>query len=141
MSTLTPAAVVQIRERHEFLRQMEDRAGKDLDAQVAAEFAVSQSHVRDIVTGVARADDGGPIDKARAVRRELFRQERESLGDREARRRMNLRSRGIDPEPKAARTVTRVTVVDHRGKDTDMVAYLEPGQTLRVDNVLEGGIR
>ena len=137
---MTPELVAEIRERHLFLRELDpDRAAKDLDRQVAEEFTVSQSHLRDIVTGLVHPDAPGPIDVGRARRRELYRTERETLGDREARRRLNLRTRGIDPEPKAVRYVQRVVIVDHRGKDTEMSYTMEPGHSIRVDLVAEGG--
>ncbi|AWY05500.1 hypothetical protein PBI_MORRISSEY_58 [Gordonia phage Morrissey] len=141
---LTDAQVAELRERHQFLRDTEDHAGEHRndsvnDAQVAQEFNISVSHVRELVMGRARPDAGGPIDKARQIRHTLFLQERIDLGDTEARRRLNLRSRNIDPNPKEIRYVQRVTVLDARGRDTNLSTVLEPGQSLRVDLVAEGG--
>ncbi|ATW59122.1 hypothetical protein FDJ13_gp62 [Gordonia phage Gustav] len=145
---MTTAEVVELRERHAWLRELREdpetgksQADKDIDHQVAVEFKVSASHVRDIVMGVVHAEAGGPIDAARARRRELYRAEREALGDTEARRRMNLRVRGIDPEPKAIRWSQRAVIVGANGRDTDMAYVLEPGQSIRVELVAEGGRR
>lgn len=143
---MTTEQVIDLRERHEWLRGLREdpetgksMADKDIDASVAKEFGVSPSHVRDIVMGVVHAEAGGPIDVARARRRELYRTEREALGDTEARRRMNLRVRGIDPEPKAIRWSQRAVIVDSKGRDTGMAYVLEPGQSIRVELVAEGG--
>jgi hypothetical protein len=50
-----------------------------------------------------------------------------------------LRRRGIDPEPKAVRYVQRAVIVDSKGRDTGMAYVLEPGQSIRVELVAEGG--
>lgn len=141
---LTDTQVVELRERHLFLREVDAAEGHkssdtEHDTRVAKEFGVSVSHVRDLVMGGSRTEAEGPIDVARRERFVLFLREREALGDTEARRRLNLRSRNIDPEPKAVRYAQRVTVLDHRGKDTDMAVTLEPGQSIRVELVTEGG--
>lgn len=150
MANQYPDAVVEaIRDRHAMLRELrsadpdaEDRQTDGaIDYQVAEEFDVSRVYVARLVEGMARPEAAGPIDHRRAQESVLYAQELQGMGKAEAARRRRLRRRGIDPDPKVARPVTRVTVVDHRGKDTDMVAYLEPGQTLRVDTVLEGGLR
>lgn len=142
---LTDAQVAELRERHQFLREVDTDEGtvasSDTDAQVAQEFNISVSHVRELVMGRARPDAGGPIDKARQIRHNLFLQERIDLGDTEARRRLNLRSRNIDPNPKEIRYVQRVTVLDASGRDTNLSTVLEPGQSVRVEMVTEGGRR
>ena len=143
---LTRDQVVALRERHAHIREFrhneetgESMSDKDLDTQVAEEFGVSATHVRDIVLGTTHADVPGPRDVARAKRVDLYGTERLTLGDTEARRRMNMRLKGIDPEPKTVRFVQRVVIVDHRGKDTEMSYTLEPGHSIRVDLVAEGG--
>lgn len=143
---LTDTQVVELRERHQFLREMDadegnTRSDTEQDTQVAKEFGVSVSHVRDLVMGGSRAEAGGPIDVARRERFILFLREREALGDTEARRRLNLRSRNIDPEPKTVRWSQRAVIVDSKGRDTGMAYVLEPGQSIRVELVAEGGRR
>lgn len=145
---LTRDQVVALRERHAHIREFrhneetgESMSDKDLDTQVAEEFGVSVTHVRDIVLGTTHADVGGPRDVARAKRVDLYGTERLTLGDTEARRRMNMRLKGIDPEPKAVRFVQRVVIVNAKGRDTDLAYTLEPGQSIRVDLVAEGGRR
>lgn len=143
---LTDAQVVELRERHQFLRQTDEDEGQPRndsanDRLVANEFGVSISHVRDLVMGGSRKEAGGPIDVARRERFLLFIRERGELGDTEARRRLNLRSRNIDPNPKEIRYVQRVTVLDDLGRDTNLSTVLEPGQSVRVEMVTEGGRR
>ena len=142
---LSSDQVVEIRERHKWLRGLredfevqETMTDTDIDNKVAEEFMVSASHGRDIVMGVVHPDAGGPLDTIRSRRRELYRAEREALGDSEARRRMNLRTRGIDPEPLAVRYAQRVVILDSRGRETGLETILEPGQSIRVDMVAQG---
>ena len=143
---LTDEQVAELRERHLFLRELASdstthRSDTDHDTQVAGEFGVSVSHVRDLVLGNARPEAGGPVDVVRRDRFVMYLRDREALGDTEARRRLNLRSRNIDPDPKTVRYVQRVVIVDHRGRDTDMAYNLEPGHSIRVEMVAEGGNR
>ena len=150
MASQIPADTVEeIRERHQWLRDLRSSDMDDadrqtdgaIDTQVAKEFGVSRVYVARLVDGSARPEAPGPIDHRRAQEAVLYGQEVESLGQTEAARRRRLRRRGIDPDPKTPRLVQRVTVVGHRGIDTGMVAFLEPGQSLRVDLVTEGGVR
>lgn len=145
---LTPEQVIDLREHHEHVRAFrrneetgETMSDKDIDTKVALEFGVSVTHVRDIVLGVTHADVGGPRDVARQKRVDLYSQERTTLGETEARRRMNLRLRGVDPEPKAVRWSQRAVILDSKGRETGMAYTLEPGQSIRVELVAEGGNR
>lgn len=144
---LTPEQVREIRERHEWLRQFRDDpdAGRqtdaELDAKVAKEFGISRVYVAALVTGKSRPEVDGPLDAARVRIQELFIAEAAELGPDEANRRRSLRRRGIDPEPKAIRWSQRAVIVDSKGRDTGMAYVLEPGQSIRVELVAEGGNR
>lgn len=146
---LTPEQVREIRERHEWLRQFrklyedDPDAGRqtdaELDAKVAKEFGISRVYVAALVTGKSRPEVDGPLDAARVRIQELFIVEAAELGPDEANRRRSLRRRGIDPEPKAIRWSQRAVIVDSKGRDTEMSYTLEPGHSIRVDLVAEGG--
>lgn len=144
---LTPEQVREIRERHEWLRQFRDDpdAGRqtdaELDAKVAKEFGISRVYVAALVTGKSRPEVDGPLDAARVRIQELFISEAAELGPDEANRRRSLRRRGIDPEPKAIRWRQRAVIVDSKGRDTGMAYVLEPGQSIRMELVAEGGNR
>lgn len=136
-----------IRERYEDLKELdagldreERQTSTQRDAQVAKDFGLSLTAVKDIVMGVTHTEAGGPIDHARRQRRELYARERISLGDTEARRRLQLRARNIDPAPKAERLVQRVTILDSKGQIVAQTE-MEPGQTLQVALVAVGGDR
>ncbi|UTN93348.1 hypothetical protein SEA_WIDOW_56 [Gordonia phage Widow] len=148
MTHITDELVVQIRERHDWLRSFrEDEDTGDwmtdaaIDAKVAEEMNVSPSYVKALVTGEARKGVGGPIDHARNARQALYHEEAQTLGVTEARRRLQLRSRNIDPTPKALRYVQRVTILDAKGRPTPGVVDLAPGETVRVELVAVGGDR
>lgn len=143
---LTDVQVVEIRDKHLWLRQVRDGAPEserdtdgEIDAQVAEEFGISRTHVASLVEGRSRPAAGGPIDHRRVQIQHLYAEESKVLDAAEAARRRRLRIRGIDPDPKAIRYVQRVTVLDAHGRDTNLSTVLEPGQSLRVDLVAEGG--
>lgn len=143
---ISEASARQIRERYEWLKDL-DQGEADpltpsaLDAKVANEFGVSVSSVKDIIMGITHGEAGGPIDQARRTRRDLFARERETLGDAEARRRLQLRARNIDPAPKVERLVQRITVMDSKGRPTVAVLDLQPGESIHVELVPVGGDR
>lgn len=143
---LSDQAVEAIREKYEWYRQLDEgEAGAESDSQrdrrVAEEFGVSADTVRQAVMGLSHPTAGGPIDHARRTRRDLYARERVSLGETEARRRLQLRRHNMDPDPKVERLVQRITVVDSQGRDTPATMDLAPGQTVRVELVAVGGTR
>lgn len=134
---------------HQFLRELRDeeddsearKSDGDLDAQVAKEFKISRVYVSALVVGKSRPKAGGPLDHRRNRILELFWSEADALGPEEAYRRRRLRNRGIDPEPKAVRWSQRAVILDAKGRETGMAYTLEPGQSIRVELVAEGGQR
>lgn len=151
MAHLSQERVAELREYHHHLREVDEALDEDerdealspatRDQKVADKFGVSVSLVRRIVMGLAHAEAGGPIDQARRARRDLYRRERVSLGETEARRRLKLRAMNIDPAPKVETLVQRVTIVDSKGRPTPAVVDLQPGQSVRVELVPIGGDR
>lgn len=148
MSHLKPDDVEKIREDYARIRfHVQDLTeGEDgyltpseIDQRVATMNKVSVGLVRRIVMGLAHADAPGPIDQGRRARRDLYQRERVTLGETEARRRLALRSRNIDPAPKVERLVQRVTILDSSGRPTTGVVDLNPGETVRVELVAIGG--
>lgn len=142
---LSDSTVLEIRERYEWLKDLNgDTPGEEaltpaeLDGRVAGEFGVSVTTVKDIVMGLSHPDVEGPIDQGRRLRRDLYNRERDSIGETEARRRLQLRARGIDPAPKVERLAQRITVMDHRGRPTVASVTLAPGEWLKVELVAVG---
>ena len=143
---LTDTRVVEIREKHQWLRDIRDTepgaersTDGELDSRVAEEFGISRTHVASLVEGRSRPAAGGPIDHRRVQIQHMHAEEVGVLGVDEAARRRRLRLKGIDPDPKAIRYVQRVTVLDAQGRDTNMAVTLDPGQSIRVELVAEGG--
>lgn len=148
MAKLSPEDVVKIREDHarirDYVADLEpDDEGylkpSEIDVRVAQMNGTSKTRVQEIIMGLAHAGVGGPIDHGRRTRRDLYQRERASLGETEARRRLALRSRNIDPAPKVERLVQRVTILDSQGRPTAGIVDLAPGETVRVELVPIGG--
>ncbi|QLF84042.1 hypothetical protein SEA_UPYO_63 [Gordonia phage Upyo] len=144
---LTAEEVVAIRERHAMLREFREdpdtgdrMTDGEIDTKVSGEFGVSRVHVGHLVTGKSRPEVGGPLDTRRAEIAATYYAEAAALGVTEANRRRRLRNKGIDPTPEAVVMVQRATIIDARGKDTDMAYELEPGQSIRLDLVPRGGV-
>jgi hypothetical protein len=147
--SLSQEVVADIRERHDYLRQVDQEAPEaerlkpsELDEKVAQEYSVSRTSVLNIVMGLTHVEAGGPIDRERRSRRDLFIRERANLGAAEARRRLQLRARGLPiVAAKASVPVVsealalRITVMDSRSKPTVATVTLAPGEWLKTDLV------
>lgn len=145
MTQITNETIQAIRERHEWLRGFRDESDAEwetdnqLDEKVAQEFSVAVTYVRGLVLGRIRPQAGGPLDNARIARTALYHEEAATLGEKEARRRRQLRSRNIDPTPKTVRYTQRVTILNAKGQPTAGVVDLQPGETVKVELIAVGG--
>lgn len=140
---LTEELVADLRERHDYLRTVDQDSPEEerltpaeLDSKVAQEYSVSVSSVQNIVMGLSHTKAGGPIDLERRARRDLYLREREALGETEARRRIQLRARGLP----IASTVTevlalRLTVMNSQNKPTVASVTLAPGEWIKTELV------
>lgn len=142
------ALVEEVRDTYDLQRELdEDEAPEDRrseharDKHVADQLGVSVEFVRRAVIGETFPDAPGPIDAARRRRLDLYREEVGTLGESEARRRSQLRARGIDPDPKTPRVVQVVRILDPKGRPTGMEYTLEPGHSISVSLGTEGGDR
>lgn len=145
---LSEELVVALRERHDYLRQVDAEAPeherltpRELDSKVAQEYSVSITSVQNIVMGLTHIAAGGPVDLERRARRDLYQRELMTLGSTEARRRLQLRARGLpivdqaNPVPDPEILALRITVMDSRNKPTVASVTLAPGEWLKTEMV------
>ena len=109
-------------------------SGQDLDRQVAEEFTVSQSHLRDIVTGLVHPTLQDPSAWA-ALGGGSCTDRAGDLGDREARRRLNLRTRGMTPSPRPSGTSSAWSSWTTVARTPRCPTPWSPGHSIRVDLV------
>ncbi|AWY06562.1 hypothetical protein HOT45_gp61 [Gordonia phage Trine] len=143
---MTDDKVREIRERHAFLRDARDLApdterdtDRAIDAKVAEEFGVSQVYVKQLVLGISRPTAPGPVDTKRAEAQALYYQEATSLGVTEARRRRQLRARGLEPITAAASTIQRVEIRDATGSVVHRLDVPVGGWTVLTTVPVEAG--